>query len=385
MGNMSGEEFAPTDVSAGSTTFKSAASPTPITVEPVASPPTDSAAPSGEPALSVDGVTKVFAPSPAWLKVLLKSAIKEPVLALDDVSFQLEPGETCVVVGPNGAGKSTLFRILTGLTTPTSGQARILGHDIAEGRRVRSLIGYMPAEDRNLMLRHTCGQNLEFRGKLQGIAKHELKDRVDAALEQVGIAHARDRAAVSLSTGMKARLQLAAALLHRPEVLILDEPTSTVDPVGAHELLTLLEELTAADGLSIVLSSHRLEEIDALDDKVVFLDRGRVIHDGNLGQLRHVWEIPRYRMTFDPSIDVVALGQKLAIEPGFEVDVLDSAPTGPDTPAEAVVEVATQRPVGRVMASLGPAAEAVTSFDQVVMPLRMLFHKLVNDEMEARR
>lgn len=335
--------------------------------EPVASHP-----PGGDAALSVAGLTKVFMPSPPWLKLLLKSAISEPVTALEDVSFEVGRGKTAVVVGPNGAGKSTLFRILTGLTTSTAGTAQLMGHSIEKGRIIRSMIGYMPAEDRNLMLRHTCAQNLEFRGKLQGLSRQALQPRVDEVLEQVGLGKVRDQAATSLSTGMKARLQLAAALLHEPSLLILDEPTSTVDPVGAHELLLLIEQLTTELDLTVLLSSHRLEEIDALDDKVIFLDRGRVIHDGNLSELRRLWEHPRYRLGFSPGFDVLALATTLEYELDFEVDQIDD-----------VLEIATDRPVGEVMKALGSAVDGLTSFDQVVMPLRMLFHKLVSGEIEG--
>ena len=318
-------------------------------------------------AISVENLSKVYEPSPPWMKLLLKSAIDSPVVALDDVSLEVKPGEICVVVGPNGAGKSTLFRILTGLVTSTSGRATILGHDIEEGRRVRSLIGYMPAEDRNLMLRHTCAQNLLFRGKLQGIPKSELSDRVDEALEQTGILRARDQAAVSLSTGMRARLQLAAAILHKPDVLILDEPTSTVDPVGAYELLTLIEQMAADHGLSILLSSHRLEEIDALHNKVAFLDRGRLIHYGNLGELRRMWDQPRYRISFGPGVDPVEVGQRLERSADLDCDVLDGS-----------LEVATERSIGELIRALGPEADAITSLEHVMMPLRELFHRLVS-------
>ncbi len=320
-------------------------------------------------ALSVRHLTKIFEPSPPLMRILLKSAIDEPLVALEDVSFEVAKGETCVVVGPNGAGKSTLFRILTGLTTPTTGHAQILGHDIEAGRQVRELIGYMPAEDRNLMLRHTCAQNLEFRGKLQGISRSELPGRVDEVLDQVGILHARDRAATSLSTGMKARLQLAAALLHKPELLILDEPTSTVDPLGALELLNLIEDLAANDGLSIVLSSHRLEEIEALQHKVVFLDKGRVIHNGDLNALRSLWEAPRYRIEFAEGVDVLDLARRLDTESDVEIDVVGS-----------VVEIGTERPVGAVVAALGSSADQIVSLDRVVMPLRTVFQRLVSGE-----
>jgi ABC-2 type transport system ATP-binding protein len=304
------------------------------------------------------------------MKILLKSAISEPVIALDGVSFELRRGETCVVVGPNGAGKSTLFRTLTGLVTSSSGEATILGHDIAEGRKIRSLIGFMPAEDRNLMLRHTCAQNLEFRGTLQGIPRSELGERARATLDLVGIGHAADQAATSLSTGMKARLQLAAALLHRPELVILDEPTSTVDPVGAHELLNLVEELTESQGLTVLLSSHRLEEIDALDDNVIFLDHGRIIHNGNLRELRELWEQARYRIELNAKIDVAEVGLRLEREDDFEVDVV-----------EPFVEVATERPIGDVLAALGPAMNGIVSVERVAMPLRALFHGLVTGQI----
>ena len=324
---------------------------------------------SGEPAVSVRSVSKTYQPSPRWMRLLLKTAITEPVVALHDVSFDLLPGQACVVVGPNGAGKSTLFRVLTGLTTPSSGEAEILGHSIDEGRLVRSLIGYMPAEDRNLMLRHTCAQNLDFRGKLQGIPRSELGGRVDDVLDRVGLLHARDRAATSLSTGMKARLQLAAAILHEPKVLILDEPTSAVDPVGAHELLTLIEDLTLSRGLAVVISSHRLEEIDALGERVIFLDEGSVLHDGSLGQLRRIWDQPRFRFEFVDGVDVCGLGARLAFEPGLEIDVVGST-----------LDIATDRPIGAVMALLGSAVDGIESVDRVIMPIRDLFHRLVTME-----
>lgn len=307
------------------------------------------------------------------MRVLLKSAIKSPVHALQDVSFELDRSSTCVVIGPNGAGKSTLFRILTGLTTATSGHAWILGRNVDEGRAIRSMIGYMPADERSLFLRHTCGQNLLFRGQLQSIPRSELKDRIDEVLDQVGILEARDRAATSLSTGMRARLQLAGAILHRPKLLILDEPTSAVDPVGAYELLMLIERLKADEGMSVLLSSHRLEEIDALQDQVVFLDKGRVIHAGNLAELRKFWEVPTYRLEFKPGFDVVGLARRLDCASDVEIDVTDST-----------LELSTRRPPGEVLAAMGPALDAVLSLERVAMPLRVLFHKLVTSAAGPR-
>lgn len=325
--------------------------------------------------LSVSGLTKVYEPSPPMLRLVLRSSIDEPVTALHDVSFDVEAGKICVIVGPNGAGKTTLFRLLTGLTTPTEGTATILGKDISAGPSVRALIGFMPAEDRNLMLRHTCIQNLQFRGRLQGVPEQELAGRIDEALELVGLSHAGSRAAAALSTGMKARLQLACAILHRPRLLILDEPTSTVDPVGAHELLVLIQDLASRQGISVVLSSHRLEEIDALDDQVVFLDKGSIIHNGDLGTLRAHWEEPLHRLRFTAAEDAEHAEKLLADAfPGLEL-----------SREEEVLEVATDESLGRLIAELGSTTARMESLEKVTMPLRALFAKLLSDEVEVQK
>lgn len=330
---------------------------------------------ASEVVLSVRDLSKIYEPSPPMLRLVLKSTIKEPVIALHDVSFEVAAGKICVIVGPNGAGKTTLFRILTGLTTPTTGTATILGKDINAGQSVRALIGFMPAEDRNLMLRHTCIQNLQFRGRLQGIHESELAGRVDEALELVGLGHAGDRAASALSTGMKARLQLAAAILHRPRLLILDEPTSTVDPVGAHELLMLIQDLASKQGMSVILSSHRLEEIDALEDQVVFLDNGGIIHNGDLGTLRAHWEEPLHRFRFTTKEDAEH-AEKLLGDAFPELELRRN---------DEILEVAADESVGQLIAELGATTARMESLERVTMPLRVLFAKLLKGELEVQK
>ena len=125
-----------------------------------------------EPIVKVNGVSKTYYPSPAWLKLMLRSSIKEPVHALKNVSLEVAGGQIVAVVGPNGAGKSTLFRVLTGLTTPTSGSASILGYDVAtQSAAVRRHLGFMPPEERTLWMRHSCAENLIFHGRLQGMGR----------------------------------------------------------------------------------------------------------------------------------------------------------------------------------------------------------------------
>ncbi len=235
------------------------------------------------------GLTKVYEPSPRWMRMLTRGASKHRNVALRSVDLEIPRGTICAVVGPNGAGKSTMFRLLMGLTTPTSGSAHVLGRDCsirAESRHTP--IGFMPADERSLFLRLTCYENLAFQAGLRGYEGERLRTRVDEALEMVGLGAVRDTAAFALSSGMKARLQLARAMVHEPEVLILDEPTSTVDPVAADDLLNLIRRLTVERSLAVMLSSHRLEEIDALDEMVVLLDDGRVVFQGDLSQLRQI-------------------------------------------------------------------------------------------------
>lgn len=252
----------------------------------------------------VDGVRvrsleKIYYPSPSWLRVLVRTNIREPIQALDGISLDVGPGEICAIVGPNGAGKTTAFRILVGLTTPTSGEARIMGYDChKESFAVRRLVGWMPAEDRSLLMRLTCAENLHFHGRLQGMRGEHLRKRIVETLEQVGIGHAHDNSVFSLSAGMRARLQLARALLHEPQVLILDEPTGSVDPVASHELLNRIIDIVEDQRLATLISSHRLEEIEALHAHAILLDKGQVRYDGDLDTLRRDWERIRVDLTF---------------------------------------------------------------------------------------
>lgn len=239
-----------------------------------------------DPLITIDHIRKVYEPFPPSMRLLLRTSVTEPVVALKDVSLEVFPGDIMAVLGPNGAGKSTLFRILTGLTTPTAGSASVLGHDVThESARVRKLVGFMPAQDNTLLLRHSCLENLAFHGRLQGIPEVDLKNRIDETLDMVGLLYARDRVAYALSSGMLARLMLARAILHRPPVLILDEPTGAVDPIGSYELLEVVQQIARDSGLAVLISSHRLDEVEMLDDRVMLLDHGNVVFEGDLDSM----------------------------------------------------------------------------------------------------
>ncbi len=192
--------------------------------------------------------------------------------ALDGISFAVEAGEIFGFLGPNGAGKTTTIRILTGQLRPTSGMAMVMGYDVVTERQaLKPMIGVV-FEAQNLYQRLSARDNLNFTASLYGVPK----SRVMEALDQVGL---RERANDSLkkySNGMKQRLLIARALLHRPKVLFLDEPTLGLDPNVAREIRAFIRSL-AEQGVTVFLTTHYMEEADQLCDRVAILDHGRIV------------------------------------------------------------------------------------------------------------
>lgn len=305
-----------------------------------------------EPVVTIENLRKVYEPYSRWMKLLLRSSVKEPVVAIEEISLELYPGEMMAVLGPNGAGKSTLFRVLTGLTTPTSGRATILGYDTTtQSTSVRRLVGFMPAENRTLMLRHTSRENLAFHGRLQGIPKEDLMERVDRTLDLVGLYEARDRVGFAMSSGMLARLMLARAILHEPELLILDEPTAAVDPLASFELLSLIQGIAKERELAVLISSHRLEEVELLDDRIVLLDRGRVVYSGGLEAMMARATKPVIEVEFDGEESAEKGKVALEMVEGIEDVEID----GP------MLSLSTDRPMGAVLREMDAQVDAIQS------------------------
>jgi ABC-2 type transport system ATP-binding protein len=192
--------------------------------------------------------------------------------ALDGVSFSVEAGEIFGFLGPNGAGKTTTIRILTGQLRPTEGKARVMGCDVVTQRAaLKPQIGVV-FEYQNLYQRLSARDNLNFTANLYGVPKAW----VDEALEQVGLAQRADDGLKKFSNGMKQRLMIARALLHRPKVLFLDEPTRGLDPNVARELRAFIAGL-AKGGVTVFLTTHYMEEADQLCERVAILDQGRIV------------------------------------------------------------------------------------------------------------
>ncbi|MGZ8178370.1 ATP-binding cassette domain-containing protein [Williamsia sp. SKLECPSW1] len=207
------------------------------------------------------------------------------VRALDGISFAVEPGEVVGLLGPNGSGKTTTVSLLSTLQRPTSGVARIAGHDVVdEAPRVRELIsltGQYASVDPDL----TTAENLSVFGRLTGLSGRRLSARVDDLVERFDLGDVRRRRVAALSGGMRRRVDIAAALVTRPEVLFLDEPTTGLDPRSRAAVWETIAALREA-GIAVLLTTQYLEEADRLADRVVVLDRGTVVASGTPAELK---------------------------------------------------------------------------------------------------
>ena len=206
--------------------------------------------------------------------------------AVDDVSFDVAGGEVFGLLGPNGAGKTTLLRVLTGLLPPASGAARVHGLDVRRATmRVRQLIGYVPQQlsvDGGL----TGWENVWLFARLFDVPHKERSRRIDDALEVVGLADAAQRLAGKYSGGMVRRLELAQALVNRPRVLILDEPTIGLDPLARSSVWERVESLRDELGVTVLLTTHYMDEADALCHRLALLHHGSVRAEGAPGDLK---------------------------------------------------------------------------------------------------
>ncbi|MGD0167977.1 MAG: ATP-binding cassette domain-containing protein [Gaiellaceae bacterium] len=205
--------------------------------------------------------------------------------ALDGVDLEVAAGSILGVLGPNGAGKTTGVRILTTLTTPDSGRARVAGHDVVtEAAAVRRKIG-VTGQDATLDDALTGRQNLVMVGELSRLRRAEAKRRATELLQLFELEHAADRVVKGYSGGMRRRLDLAASLVMRPPVLFLDEPTTGLDPTGRQRMWAMIRGLVA-DGVTLWLTTQYLDEADALSDRIAVIDRGRLIAQGTPRELK---------------------------------------------------------------------------------------------------
>jgi len=320
--------------------------------------------PSG-PAVVVRGLSKRFG----------------PVLALDRLDLEIPAGSVFGLLGPNGAGKTTTIRILAGLARPSAGEAVVLGRppvDAAKGGG----IGYMPQEPR--FYGWMRGRELlDLVGRLHGLPDGERRTRVADALERAGIADAADRRIGGYSGGMRQRLGIAQALLHSPELLVLDEPVSSLDPEGRRDVLELVRGLRGR--ATVLLSTHVLADVERVCDRVAILDRGRLVAESGLEELLAGHTRAAFRVELEPEAVAAlpALAERLR-------SVAHVRSVTPD-PAEPVLTIAVDDPDAAgpaVLAAVGAAAVPVASVARVRPTLEDVFIELVGhptaDELDGR-
>ena len=225
--------------------------------------------------------------------------------ALRGVDLRVEQGEFFGLLGPNGAGKTTLIRILATLLRPTTGKALVCGHDVVrECTEVRHLIGVVP-QAMTCDLDLTARENLDIYGRFYGLPKKERTEQVDYLLGMIGLEERAESLVATYSGGMRRRLEVARALIHRPALLILDEPTLGLDPQSRYVVWKLLEKLKERYSLTILLTTHYMEEAEALCSRVAIIDHGNIIAvDTVEGLKKSVPERDRVELTIDSPPDV---------------------------------------------------------------------------------
>ncbi|ENZ03501.1 hypothetical protein HMPREF1092_00688 [Clostridium thermobutyricum] len=208
-------------------------------------------------------------------------------LVLDNISFEVYEGEIFGFIGPNGAGKSTLINIITSLLSPDSGEIKICGYDIVnESIRAKENIGYVP-QDLALLEGLTAFDNLEFFGALYGLKGKLLKERINEALEISGLTEKKKEKVKKFSGGMKRRLNIAIGILNHPKVLILDEPTVGIDPQSRNHIFTFIKRISKEWGTTVIYTSHYMEEVEELCNRVFIIDLGQEIAYGTKNEIKN--------------------------------------------------------------------------------------------------
>jgi ABC-2 type transport system ATP-binding protein len=297
-------------------------------------------------------------------------------VAVDGVSFRAEPGAIYGLLGPNGAGKSTTIGCLSGLFRPTAGGVRVLGHDVVGAAlKARESLGVVPQE---LAIYEdlSAAENLLFWGAAFRMKRADLKRRVDEVLELVGLADRAKEPAKQFSGGMKRRLNFACGILHRPKVLLLDEPTVGVDPQSRVRLLDLVRA-EAATGTCVLYTTHYMEEAESLCDRLGIIDHGKLIAEGTLADLRGMLgerDLLRMTGTFDASAGALERGLRAALGEDVEVVHVDASMLTLAVPS------ASKR-LAEVLGALGHAGCDVRETTMTQPSLETLFIKLTGKEL----
>lgn len=237
--------------------------------------------------IEVNNVSKSFIKEKSMGELIKHPLKKEIICALNNASLKVERGELFGLLGPNGAGKTTLLKILSTLVIPDSGFAYVNGHDVVRQEdKVKSQIGLIHSDERSFFWRLTGKQNLEFFASLYGLEGKAANERIDELLRLVELYSVRNSRFDSYSTGMKHRLSIARGLLNNPQILLVDELTTGIDPLGAMKIREFLKQLSKKMGKTILLTTHDLHEAESICDRIAILHKGKVRAVGTASELK---------------------------------------------------------------------------------------------------
>jgi ABC-2 type transport system ATP-binding protein len=290
-------------------------------------------------AISIRNLSKTYPVSFRRLRAFFRRPAKEPVEALRDVSFEVETGEIFGLIGRNGAGKTTLTKIVATLVQPTTGSVSVHGHDsVSDDEHVRRQIGLATAEERSFYWRLTSEQNLMFFARLHGLADRVAKQRIKDLFAQLELDEVARRRFGELSTGNKQRLAVARAMLASPPVLLLDEPTRSLDPLAAARMRDLIRALAKQDPpVTIFLTSHNLAEVETLCGRVAIISRGRI----------RAIDTPRNLRDLTSGTEMVHItvagGEKISFARQHDDDLLDEKIRELQSAGKRIVDIETER------------------------------------------
>ena len=334
------------------------------------------------PAVVLDRLTKSFPTRRGWLETIRHPRSTQYQAVLRGVSCTVREGEFFGLLGPNGAGKTTLFKILATLVHPDAGTATISGFDVVQdSRAVRRVLSPVIADERSLYWRLSSRENLELYGALQGLKRAAARERAGELLQVVGLEDTGDKMVGSFSSGMKQRLLIARALIAYPRVLLLDEPTRSLDPLSARRFRTFLrEEITGRQGCTVLLATHNAEEALELCDRVAVLNRGRLLATGTAQSLARELGNDRFRLwTSDPQHPgIAALAERGVVG---EITVRPSDESGWSV-LEMDVPGGLER-AAQVVAFLTEQGVAIARFEHVELSLADLIERVVEQRGAA--
>lgn len=243
----------------------------------------------------------------------------EDFTAVDAIDLDISQGEVLALLGPNGAGKTTTVRMLTSIIKPTSGRAIVAGYDVQENpKAVRLAVGVL-TENHGLYNRMPADEYLEFFGRLYGLDQDQQKKRIADLFHQFGLENETKKRVGEFSKGMRQKLALARSMLHSPQVLLLDEPTSAMDPESSRLVRNMIKELRS-ENRTVLICTHNLAEAEELADRIAIIRQGKIIEKGTPGELKNrLLGLPQYEIKFDAPVStevIPSIGEALEMEIG---------------------------------------------------------------------